>query len=134
AYHLDLDNSQAFDHILVARKSQIIKSDEVTAALVDAISQKTQQSGNLDIMFDNGEVQFTLPTNVPATVGVQGLNFDPNTNRFLAILTVPASGPTLFTQQVVGTIYEKTQVPVLKRMVSAGDTIQQDDLDWSSSR
>ncbi|HVJ35555.1 MAG TPA: flagellar basal body P-ring formation chaperone FlgA [Terriglobia bacterium] len=134
AYHLDISNNETFDHVLVARKSQMIKSDEVTAAIVQAISERTEQSANMDIVFDNGEVQFTLPTNVPATVAVQGLNFDAANNRFLAILTVPASGPTLYTQQVVGTVYEKTQVPVLKRLVSAGDTIQQDDIDWTSSR
>lgn len=134
AYHLDISNSETFDHVLVARKSQMIKSDEVTAAIVQAISERTEQSANMDIVFDNGEVQFTLPTNVPATVAVQGLNFDAANNRFLAILAVPATGPTLYTQQVVGTVYEKTQVPVLKRLVSAGDTIQQDDIDWTSSR
>jgi flagella basal body P-ring formation protein FlgA len=134
AYHLELAGNQDFDHILVARKCQIIKSETVTAAIVDAVSQRTQQSANMDIAFDSGEVQFTLPTNVPATVAVQGLNFDASSNRFLAILAVPATGPTLITQQVVGTIYEKTQVPVLKRLISAGETIQAADIDWTSSR
>jgi flagella basal body P-ring formation protein FlgA len=134
AYHLDLNSSQDFDHVLVARKCQIIKSDAVTAALAEAISQRTQLSPTMDIAFDTGEVQFTLPTNVAATVAVQGLNFDPTSNRFLAILAVPATGPTLYTQQVVGTIYEKTQVPVLKRLISAGETIQAEDIDWTSSR
>lgn len=134
AYHLELNSSQDFDHVLVARKCQIIKSETVTAALAEAISQRTQLSSTMDIAFDTGEVQFTLPTNVAPTVAVQGLNFDPSSNRFLAILAVPATGPTLITQQVVGTIYEKTQVPVLKRLVSAGETIQADDIDWTSSR
>ncbi|HWT98673.1 MAG TPA: flagellar basal body P-ring formation chaperone FlgA [Terriglobales bacterium] len=134
AYHLDVGSDETFDHILVARKSQMIKSEDVTAEIVQAISDRTGQSNNMDIVFDGGEVQFTLPTNVPATVAIQGLNFDPSNNRFLAILTVPATGPTLYTQQVIGTVYEKTQVPVLKRLVSAGDTIQQDDIDWTSSR
>lgn len=134
AYHLDVASDETFDHILVARKSQMIKSEDVTAAIVQAISDRTGQSTNMDIAFDSGEVQFTLPTNVPATVGIQGLNFDASNNRFLAILTVPATGPTLYTQQVIGTVYEKTQIPVLKRLVSAGDTIQADDIDWTSSR
>jgi flagella basal body P-ring formation protein FlgA len=134
AYHLDVGSGETFDHILVARKCQMIKSEDVTAAIVQAISDRTGQSSNMDIAFDAGEVQFTLPTNVPATIGIQGLNFDASNNRFLAILTVPATGPTLYTQQVIGTVYEKTQVPVLKRLVSAGDTIQPDDIDWTSSR
>jgi flagella basal body P-ring formation protein FlgA len=134
AYHLDIDNSQTFDHILVARKCQLIKSDTVTAAIVDAIDERTQQSSNMDVVFDTGEVQFILPTNVDATVAVQGLNFDSSSNRFLAILVVPATGPTLYTQQVVGTVYEKMQVPVLKHTVSPGDTIQADDVEWTSSR
>lgn len=134
AYHLDIGSDETFAHVLVARKSQMIKSDDVTAAIVQAISDRTGQSANMDIVFDAGEVQFTLPTNVPATLAIQGLNFDPSNNRFLAILAVPATGPTLYTQQVIGTVYEKTQVPVLKRLVSAGDTIQPDDIDWASSR
>jgi flagella basal body P-ring formation protein FlgA len=134
AYHLDIDNGETFDHVLVARKCQIIKSDTVTSAIVDAINDRTQQSANMDVVFDTGEVQFTLPTNVDATVAVQGLNFDSSSNRFLAILVVPANGPTLYTQQVVGTVYEKMQVPVLKHAVSAGDTIQAEDIGWTSTR
>jgi flagella basal body P-ring formation protein FlgA len=134
AYHLGIDNTDAFDHILVARKCQIIKSDVVTAAIVDAINDRTQQSSNMDVAFDTGEVQFTLPTNVDATVAVQGLNFDSSSNRFLAILVVPATGPALYTQQVVGTVYEKMQVPVLRHAVGAGATVQASDIDWTSTR
>lgn len=134
AYHLDIDNSETFDHILVARKCQIIKSDTVTAAIVDAINDRTEQSSSMDVVFDTGEVQFTLPTNVDATVAIQGLNFDSSSNRFLAILVVPATGPALYTQQVVGTVYEKMQVPVLKHAVSAGNTVQAADIDWTSTR
>jgi flagella basal body P-ring formation protein FlgA len=134
AYRLDVSQTRKFDRILVARKAQLIKADAVIAAVADAIQQRTQHAANLDIAFDSGQLQFTLPTNVEATVGVQGLNFDPTTNRFVAVLVVPANGPTLISQQVIGTVYEKTEVPVLKRLVSAGETIQADDIDWVSSR
>ncbi len=134
AYRLDVSSHSTVDRVLVARKAQLIKSDMVIAAVVDAIAQRTQQQGNMDIAFDSGQLQFTLPTNVEATIGVQGLNFDPTTNRFVAVLVVPANGPTLISQQVIGTAYVKTDVPVLKRLVSAGDTIQASDIEWISSR
>ena len=134
AYRLDVSQTQKFDRILVARKAQLIKADAVIAAVSQAIQQRTQHSANLDIAFDSGQLQFTLPTNVEATVGVQGLNFDPSTNRFVAVLVVPAKGPTLISQQVIGTVYEKMEVPVLNRLVSAGDTIQATDIDWVSTR
>ncbi|MET1026776.1 MAG: flagellar basal body P-ring formation chaperone FlgA [Dongiaceae bacterium] len=134
AYRLDVSPHSTIDRVLVARKAQLIKSDMVIAAVADAIAQRTQQQNSMDIAFDSGQLQFTLPTNVEATIGVQGLNFDPTTNRFVAILVVPANGPTLISQQVIGTAYVKTDVPVLKHLVSAGDTIQADDVEWISSR
>ncbi len=134
AYHLEVSPRSKVDRILVARKAQLIKAEAVSAAITEAIQQRSQQPGDMDIALDGGQVQFTLPTGVEASVGIQGLNFDPASNRFVAILVVPANGPTLISQQVVGTVYPKTDVPVLKRLVSAGDTVQADDVEWISSR
>src|SRR5260221_6473393 len=95
AYHLEIGASADFDHILVARKCQTIKSETVTVAIADAISQRTQLSPNMDIAFDTGEVQFTLPTNVAATVAVQGLNFASSSNSIFGILSGRPTGASL---------------------------------------
>jgi flagella basal body P-ring formation protein FlgA len=65
---------------------------------------------------------------------VQDIRFDPASQRFAAQLIVPASGPTLISRLVAGSVFETVQLPVLARSVAPGEVIQQADLDWMAIR
>jgi flagella basal body P-ring formation protein FlgA len=106
----------------------------VTAQVKDALKSYLATDKDVELSFDVGNIDFVLPTNVPATLSVQDVRFDPVSQRFAAQLVVPASGPTLISRLVAGTVYETMPLPVLARPIAPGEVIQASDLDWTSIR
>jgi len=88
----------------------------------------------MELVIDGGDVEFTLPTDVTASVSVQSLQYDQTSQRFAALLVVPAEGPTALQQHVSGSIFETIDIPVLNHAVGAGTTVQDSDLQWISVR
>jgi flagella basal body P-ring formation protein FlgA len=134
AYQLDWAPTTKFQRVLVARQSQKIDPTQVTQQVKDALRDYLGTDKEVDLSFDVGDINLVLPTNVPATLAVQDIRFDPASQRFAVQLVVPASGPTLISRLVAGSVYETVQLPVLARSVAPGEVIQQADLDWLAVR
>lgn len=134
AYRLDWEPETRLERVLVGRLSHHIAAPEITAAVADALRDRGGHAGGLDVMFDGGEFEFVLPTNVAADIGIRNLQYDPASRRFAAMLVVPAEGPTALQRSVTGWAYETVEIPVLNRALPAGTTVQQGDLDWLSVR
>lgn len=134
AYRLDWQPESKFDRVLVGRMSQRIEATQVTASLADAVRIRSGNAANLDVVLDGGDVEFTLPTNVDPSVGVHNLQYDPTSQRFAALLVVPADGPTAFQRAVTGWAHETIEIPVLSRALAAGTTVLDSDLEWISVR
>lgn len=134
AYRLDWKPSSKYQKILIGRMSQRVTAPMVRAAIADAVQERIGSAGDLDIALDGGDLEFDLPTDVENSVAVSAINFDPMSDRFAAILVAPADGPPMIQRNVFGTAYEMAQVPVPKRLISAGDIIGADDLEWQPVR
>jgi len=134
AYSLDWAPTNKYQRILVARAAVRIDPAQVTQQVKDALRDYLATDKEVEIAFDVGDTNLVLPTNVPATVAVQDIRFDPTSQRFAVQLVVPASGPTLISRQVAGSVYETVQLPVLARAVAPGEVIQLADLDWMAIR
>ena len=134
AYRLDWQPGSKFERVLVGRMSQRIDAVQVSETLADAVRARSGNAASLDVMLDGGDVEFVLPTNLAATVGVQNLQYDPTSQRFAALLVVPADGPTAFQRAVTGWAHETIDIPVLNRALPAGTTVQDADLEWISMR
>jgi flagella basal body P-ring formation protein FlgA len=106
----------------------------VTAQVKDALKSYLDTDRDVELSFDVGNIDFVLPTNVPPTLSVQNVRFDPQSQRFAVQLVVPATGPTAVSRLVAGTVYETLQLPVLARPIAPGEVIQLPDLDWISVR
>lgn len=130
AYRLSWKPTSKYQKIMIGRMSQRVTAPMVREAIADAVQQRLGSSSDLDIALDGGDLEFDLPTDVENSVTVSAINFNPNSNRFAAILVAPADGPPVFQRNVFGTVYEMAQVPVPKRLISAGDIIAADDLEW----
>jgi flagella basal body P-ring formation protein FlgA len=75
------------------------------------------------------------PLRVPETAGVtvEDLYFEPSTGRFAAtLLAADAQGAVRI--PVAGTAAEMKQIPVPSRMVTAGEVIGEDDIEWMAVR
>lgn len=134
AYSLDWQPDSKFERVLVGRMSQRVDASQVAASLGDAIRARGGNAASLDVVLDGGDVEFVLPTNVTATVGVQNLQYDPTSQRFAALLVVPAEGPAAYQRVVTGWAHETFEIPVLIRALPAGTTVQEADIDWLSVR
>ena len=130
AYRLDWKPSSKYQKIMIGRMSQRVTAPMVRTAIADAVQARIGSASDLDIALDGGDLELDLPTDVENSVAVSAINFDPMSNRFAAILVAPADGPPVVQRNVFGTAYEMAQVPVPKRLISAGDIISADDLDW----
>ncbi|WP_374377200.1 flagellar basal body P-ring formation chaperone FlgA [Dongia sp.] len=134
AYQLDWQPDSKFEKVLVGRMSQRIDAGSVINALTDAIHDRAGNDARMELVLDGGDVEFVLPTASATTVGVHNLQYDPTTQRFAAMLVVPADGPTLQQRPVSGTIYETIDIPVFSHAMGAGITVQDADLQWISVR
>ncbi len=134
AYSLDWAPASKYQRVLVARAAHKIDPNQVTQQVKDALRDYLGTDKEVEIAFDVGDTNLVLPTNVPATLAVQDIRFDPASQRFAAQLIVPASGPTLISRLVAGSVYETVQLPVLARSIAPGEVIQLPDLDWMAIR
>jgi flagella basal body P-ring formation protein FlgA len=119
-----------YQKVTIGRMSQRVTAPMVRDAIAVAVQERMGSSSDLDIALDGGDLELDLPTDVENSVSVSAINFDPHSNRFAAILVAPADGPPVIQRNVFGTVYEMAQIPVPKRLISAGDVIAADDLEW----
>ncbi len=134
AYQLDWVPTSKYQRVLVARQSQRIDPIAVTQQVKDALRDHLGTDKEVELAFDVGDINLVLPTNVAATLAIQDIRFDPTSQRFAVQLVVPASGPTLISRLVAGSIHETVQLPVLARSVAPGEVIQVSDIDWMAIR
>jgi len=130
AYRLDWKPSSKYQKVVIGRMSQRVTAPMVRTAIADAVQARIGAESDLDVALDGGDLEFDLPTDIENSVSVSAINFDPSSNRFAAILVAPADGPPVVQRNVFGTVFEMAQVPVPKRLISAGDIITADDLEW----
>jgi flagellar basal body P-ring formation protein FlgA len=130
AYRLEWKPASKYQKIMIGRMSQRITAPMVRTAIADAVQERIGSGSDLDVALDGGDLEFDLPTDVENSVAVSAINFDPISNRFAAILVAPADGPPLIQRNVFGTVHEMAQVPVPTRLISAGEIIAADDLEW----
>ena len=132
AYRLDWKPSSKYQKVMIGRMSQRVTADMVRVALAQSVQERTGSGNDLDVAIDGGDLEFDLPTDVENSVAVSAINFNPASNRFAAILVAPADGPPLFQRNVYGTVYEMAQVPVPNRLISAGEVVNANDIEWQA--
>ena len=130
AYRLEWKPASKYQKIMIGRMSQRVTAPMVRTAIADAVQERIGSASDLDVALDGGDLEFDLPTDVENSVVVSAINFDPTSNRFAAILVAPADGPPLVQRNVFGTVHEMAQVPVPTRLISAGEIIAAEDLEW----
>ena len=132
AYRLEWKPSSKYQKVTIGRMSQRVTAEMVRVALAQAVQDRVGSGNDLDVAIDGGDLEFDLPTDVENSVAVSAINFNQTSNRFAAILVAPADGPPLFQRNVYGTVYEMAQVPVPTRLISAGEIVNADDIEWQA--
>jgi flagellar basal body P-ring formation protein FlgA len=133
AYGLAWRPNSRLDRVVVERASQVIDTRQIEAGLTDALVVRGA-IGRISLLLDQPGLRLDLPTDAAPTLAVSGLNYDPTSGRFTAVLVAPASGTPLANATISGRVVTMTEVPVLRRRVEPGEVIHADDVEWSSVR
>lgn len=132
AYGLDWRPSSSFDQVVVGRASRRIGMAQIKEALLAAIEERGlggAEGETIEVVID-GNPSLALPTNLPATLTVQQLQFDSRQRRFTARLAAPADGPAAAQGTVTGELHRLVEIPVPRRRLMPGETIAEGDIEW----
>ena len=135
AYRLRLNwrPSTRLDRVVAERTSTLINGDAVR----DTIAREIAERGfgeEFDIELSNQNLLIHIDSRLPGTIGIASLSVDPSTERFNAIITVPAGDPRARRITVAGRMFALLDVPVPVATLRPGETIRADDIVWKPVR
>jgi flagella basal body P-ring formation protein FlgA len=133
AYGLDWRPLTLRTRIVVERDSQLIGQQEIEDQLKTALAQYDIGDA-VDLELNNAAMRIYVAADEPATVGVEGLSYDPSTGRFTATIAAPADKPSAYRTRVTGRVHQLVEVPVLTKRVRAGHLIRERDVTWVNMR
>lgn len=133
AYGVAWRPRSALDRIVIARASRTIDTPRIEEALLDALAERGLP-GEVSLVLDNPTLRLDLPAEAPASLAVSGLSYDPVGGRFTAYVSAPAEGSPLARVAVSGRAVTLTEIPVLRRNVTPGEVIGEQDIVWTSWR
>lgn len=120
-------------HAIVERASQVIQRDEIHDALVAALRERGAGK-DIEVELAASTSNLHIAADKASTVGIEGLNFDPGTGRFVATVAVPANDPAAARTRITGRIHKMVSVPVLAEAKRRGDVIEASDIQWRDMR
>jgi flagella basal body P-ring formation protein FlgA len=110
-------------------------STQITASMIEAAVKSKIKEGaagaddQLEIMFDNRNIDVALPANREPVFELVNFSYDAAQHRFRAELVAQTGGSPI-NQPVAGRVVIKKNVPVLTQRLPAGTTIGKSDLSW----
>src|SRR5579862_9061209 len=130
---LDWKSEDPFLQVVIERAGVTIPRErivqEVTAAL---IAQGVSSDAQIDIL--NRDLQMTVPTDVPTTIAVRDITYDPASRHFTATVESPAGGINPSRLSIAGAVYDVIDIPTLAHPVGHGDVIAARDLTFIHMR
>lgn len=117
-----------YDRVVVERAGKLITTSDVMPTLRRAlVAQGMEEHSDVDLL--NQRVEINLPINAPATVDIRELTYDKASHTFNGLIVAGGSNPGAQRVVVQGRTFGTSPVPVLRRPMSAGQIIRQDDLE-----
>lgn len=117
------------DKIVIRREATIVPYTEIERGLKAELS-KNGVNGRYKLALNNGNRSIVLAKDLPRSVDVTNLNFDPVYDRFEATLVAPSKDNPVKKITVAGSIERLAQVPVLREPLRNGMIIGRNDLEW----
>lgn len=128
AFNLDWRPASKFETASVIRVSQTIDTSVIQAAVRNEIERRTGTVEDYDLELDNGFMTLHVPTDRPATLGIEQLQMDARTQRFTAVLIAPRNNPVI-RRPISGKLHRMVEVPVPVRRIMRGETITNRDIE-----
>lgn len=126
--------NSAYDRIVIERAGSVVDLKLIETELRESLAMEGVR-GAVDLEIANrGALNIMVPGSGPTTVAVRELSWDPRTNRFAAMIEVPAGAPNAVRQRIQGRVFATSRVPVLARNLSRGEAIREADIQWAELR
>lgn len=135
AYKLRLawQPTSRLDRAIVTRNSTVISAADITDALTEELAQRGAE-GAFEISLSNRNMMLHIDSRYPASIEVASLSTDARSERFTAIVAVPAGDPQARRFQVSGQVFATIEVPVPVRSLRPGETLRERDIEWQRIR
>lgn len=121
------------DRIVAERTSTLINGDAVRETITRELAERGF-GDDFDIELSNQNLLIHIDSRLPGTIGIASLSVDPSTERFNAIITVPAGDPRAKRITVAGRMFAMLDIPVPVTTLRPGETIRADDIMWKPVR
>ncbi len=129
ALDVDWKPSSAAEQVILRREASILPQSEITAEL----EKKLKTDGVEDkfsIAYLNAPSDIVLPAGTKEEMEITAVTFDPQSDRFDAVIVAPNADNPLKRISVSGRIERQIAVPVLRNALKNGDVIGAMDIDW----
>ncbi len=131
---IDWHPATNFDRVVVERAGQTVDPTLIEQELREALDAEGLPAGTSFEVTNRAALAVVIPTNAQASVAVHDIIIDQRTQRFAAMLEVPAGSPSATRIRVQGRIFTMTRLPVLTHTMSRGDVITEHDVEWKDVR
>lgn len=120
--------SNQSDRVVVERAGKVVTATDILPALRREL-RATGMPEHSEIDLANRTIEINLALQVPPTIDIRNVTYDRATGQFTALLLAGGDNSGAQRVTVVGRTYAASAVLVLRRQVSAGEIIRQDDLE-----
>lgn len=117
------------DQVIVRRAATTVSYGDLESGLKEALKNKGLE-GDFVLSLNQGMPEIVLPSDYAPRVEVASLRFDPQADKFDAVLAAPSADNPVKRLSVSGHVERMIPVPVLKNALRNGDIIGAADLDW----
>ena len=121
------------DRIVAERTSTLVNGDAVRETITSELAERGF-GDDFDIELSNQNLLIHIDSRLPGTIGIASLSVDPSTERFNAVITVPAGDPRAKRFTVAGRMFALLDIPVPVTTLRPGETIRADDIMWKPVR
>lgn len=115
---------------VVLRRAATVIDQNMIASLIRQELEGHGVEGTFEIGFTSGKPQIILPQDQPRKAELIEFDYNPQYDRFTAVLAAPSSKKPLSRLTVTGTTERIVSVPVLQSDLKNGDVIGSGDLTW----
>lgn len=128
-YRLNWRPATRLERTIVERASTIVSADVVRFAVSDELARRGF-GDDYEIALSNPNLMIHIASEQPATAEIVNLSIDPSSERFNAVVSVPAGDPSARRHNVTGRMFAMIEVPVPASMLRPGETIREGDIKW----
>jgi flagella basal body P-ring formation protein FlgA len=122
-----------FDRVLVERVGKTIDQNDILPVLRRALEAEGARASD-EIDLGSRSIAISLPLDAPTDLEVRQIQYDRNTGRFIATLHAGANHPGAQRATIQGRVFATARLPVLRRSISAGETIRATDVEMAQVR